>query len=129
MMQKYFFIRTDSKYIKINFHEIIYVEGCKNYTKIITDTRSHLVLITMKRMEEILPASSFQRIHKSFIVSLERVVEFNTDTVYLKDQQLPIGHLYKGVIEKAVLIANDIFCRVLRVAISKANDNSFSKAV
>jgi hypothetical protein len=80
-------------------------------------------------MEEILPVSLFQRIHKSFIVSLERVLEFNTDAVYLKNKELPIGHLYKGVIEKAVLIANDTFCRVVRVAINESNESGFSKAV
>jgi DNA-binding LytR/AlgR family response regulator len=128
-MHNYFFIRTDGKYIKINFQEIIYVEGSKNYTKIITDQRSYLVLITMKRMEEILPASLFQRIHKSFIVSLDRIMEFNTDTVYLKGSELPIGHLYKGVIEKAVIIANDNFCKVVRVAMRKSNESEFSRAV
>jgi DNA-binding LytR/AlgR family response regulator len=128
-MQKFFFIRMDGKYVKINFNEIIYVEGCKNYIKIITDLKSYLVLITMKRMEEILPAILFQRIHKSFIVSLERVLEFNTDSVYLKNKELPIGHLYKGVIERAVVIANDSFCRVVRVAINENNDNRFSRAV
>lgn len=117
-MQKFFFIRMDGKYVKINFNEIIYVEGCKNYIKIITDLKSYLVLITMKHMEEILPASSFRRIHKSFIVSLERVLEFNTDSVYLKNKELPIGHLYKGVIERAVIIANDNFCKVFRGAMS-----------
>ena len=44
------------------------------------------VLITMKRMEEILPIALFQRIHKSYIVSLERVLEFNTDSVFLKNK-------------------------------------------
>ena len=128
-MKKFFFVRMDGKYVKIDFNKIIYVEGCKNYLKIVTDLRSYLVLITMKRMVEILPASSFQRIHKSFIVSLERVLEFNTDAVYLKNKELPIGHLYKGVIERSVTIANDSFCRVVRVAMNESNDINFSRAV
>ena len=128
-MHKYFFIRTDGKYIKINFHEILFVEGSKNYTKIITDHRTYLVLITMKKMEEILPAGLFQRIHKSFIISLDRIVEFNTDAVYLKGRELPIGHLYRGVIEKVVLIANDNYCKVVRVGMIENTDVGFSKAV
>ena len=128
-MQNFFFIRLDGKYVKINFSDIVYVEGCKNYIKIITDLRSYLVLITMKRMEEILPASLFQRIHKSFIVSLEKVLEFNRYSVYLKNKELPIGHLYKGVIERAVIIANDNFCKVFRVAISESSENELSNAV
>jgi DNA-binding LytR/AlgR family response regulator len=128
-MQNFFFIRMDGKYVKINLNEIIYVEGCKNYIKIITDLKSYMVLITMKRMEELLPASLFQRIHKSFIVSLERVIEFNTESVYLKNKELPIGHLYKGAIERVVVIANDTFCRVVRVAMSENNERELSKAI
>ena len=106
-MQQYFFIRTNGKYLKINFQEILYIEGCRNYLKIATETKTHLVLLTMKRLEQLLPVSSFRRIHKSFIVSLDKIIEFDADTVYLKNKQLPIGQLYKGELEKAVLIVND----------------------
>ncbi len=106
-MQKFFFIRMDGKYVKINFSEIIYIEGCKNYLKIITENKTHLVLLTMKRLEQLLPVTSFRRIHKSFIVSLDKIIEFDADTVYLKNKQLPIGQLYKGELEKAVMIINE----------------------
>ena len=106
-MQQYFFIRTNGKYSKINFQEILYIEGCRNYLKIITENKTHLVLITMKRLEQLLPVSSFRRIHKSFIVSLDKIVEFDADTVYLKNKQLPIGQLYKGELEKAVKIIHE----------------------
>lgn len=106
-MQKYFFIRANGKYVKINFSEILFVEGCRNYLRIITENKAHLVLLTMKRLEQLLPATSFRRIHKSFIVSLDKIIEFDADTVYLKNKQLPIGQLYKGELEKAVMIVND----------------------
>ena len=67
-MEKYFFIKTDRKYIKLCFSEILYVEGSRNYTKIFTETKQYLVLITMKRLNQFLPTSLFVRIHKSFIV-------------------------------------------------------------
>ncbi|MEI2739772.1 MAG: LytTR family DNA-binding domain-containing protein [Chitinophagaceae bacterium] len=106
-MQKFFFIRTNGRYVKINFNDIIFVEGCKNYIKIITDSKSYLVLITMKRMEQLLPLQLFARIHKSYIVSLDKVLEFDAEKVCLKDKQLPIGTQYRGALEKAVIIAND----------------------
>ena len=106
-MQQYFFIRMNGRYLKINFQEILYIEGCKNYLKIITENKTHLVLLTMKRLEQLLPVSLFRRVHKSFIVSLDKIIEFDADTVYLKNKQLPIGQLYKGELEKAVLIVND----------------------
>ena len=106
-MQKFFFIKSNGKYLKISFNEIVFVEGCRNYIKIITDNKAYLVLIAMKRMEQLLPVNMFRRIHKSFIVSLDRIVEFDAERVYLKNKELPIGQLYKGKLEKSVMIVND----------------------
>ena len=106
-MQKYFFIKLNGKHVKINFFEILYAEGCRNYIKIITESKAYLVLITMKRLEQILPAGMFTRIHKSFIVSLEKIIEFDPERVYIKGKELPIGQQYKGELEKAVLIASE----------------------
>jgi DNA-binding LytR/AlgR family response regulator len=107
LMQKYFFIKNNGKHVKVNFFEIAYAEGCRNYIKIVTDKKSYLVLITMKRIEQLLPSNMFRRIHKSFIVSLDRVLEFDSERVYLKDKELPIGQVYKGELEKSVMIVND----------------------
>ncbi|MBK6991832.1 MAG: LytTR family transcriptional regulator [Chitinophagaceae bacterium] len=106
-MKKYFFIRTDGKYVKLCFNEILYAEGSRNYTKIFTETKQYLVLITMKRLEQFLPDNLFVRIHKSFIISLEKIVQFDKETVWLKDKELPVGHQYRNELEKSVLIVND----------------------
>ena len=81
-MKKYFFIRTDGKYVKLCFNEILYAEGSRNYTKIFTETKQYLVLITMKRLEQFLPDNLFVRIHKSFIISLEKSVLIVNDAEY-----------------------------------------------
>ncbi|HKC34642.1 MAG TPA: LytTR family DNA-binding domain-containing protein [Chitinophagaceae bacterium] len=104
-MRDYFFIREKGKYVKIDFHDIMYVEGCKNYLKIVTPGKAYLVLLTMKKLEQLLPSWSFKRGHKSFIVSLDRISEFDSEIVYLKDKHIPIGEQYKGVLERSVLIA------------------------
>ena len=106
-MIRYFFIRTDGKYVKLCFSEILYAEGSRNYIKIFTETKQYLVLITMKRLEQFLPTSLFTRIHKSFIVSLEKIVQFDKERVWLKDKELPVGHQYRNELEKSVLIIND----------------------
>lgn len=115
-MQQYFFIRANGRYIKINFNEILFIEGCRNYTKLVTDSKTLLILITMKRMEQLLPINLFRRIHKSFIVSLERITEFDNSLVLVKDKQLPIGTQYKGILEKSVLIANDAMSEAMSPA-------------
>jgi DNA-binding LytR/AlgR family response regulator len=106
-MQKYFFIKMDGRFIKVFYQDILYVEGSRNYSKIITETKQYLVLLTMKRLEEFLPASLFKRIHKSFIVSLEKIAEFDKETVKLKNAELPIGHHYRSELEKVVPIISD----------------------
>lgn len=106
-MLKYFFIKTNGKYVKICYQDILYVEGSRNYTKIITATKQYLVLLSMKRLEQFLPVNLFKRIHKSFIVSLDKIIEFDKEMVKLKDKDLPIGHHYRNELEKSVPIVND----------------------
>ena len=107
-MSKCFFIKTDGKYIKVCYQDILYIEGSRNYTKIITETKQYLVLLTMKKLEQFLPSGLFKRIHKSFIVSLEKIVEFDKENVKLENAELPIGHHYRNELEKVVPIVNDI---------------------
>ena len=104
-MKKYFFIRTNGRYVRINFQDIIYLEGRRNYIRIVTESGFYMTLITMKQIEQLLPAALFRRIHKSYIVSMDRVVEFDSDTVYLKNKQLPIGENYRQAFENSLLIA------------------------
>ncbi len=106
-MQEYFFFRIDGKYVKINFSEIIYIEGCRNYLKIISDKKKYMVLMTMKRIAELLPTCLFQRIHKSYIISLNKVAEFDKEFVWLNDKELPISYHYRNVLENAFTIARE----------------------
>jgi DNA-binding LytR/AlgR family response regulator len=106
-MRKFFFIKSERRYIKLNFDDILYIEGCKNYIKIVTEKKTYLILFSMKAIENFLPVHLFRRIHKSFIVSLDKVVAFDSSYVYLTDKKLPVGVLYKGELEKYILIANE----------------------
>jgi DNA-binding LytR/AlgR family response regulator len=94
-MQMFFFIKNKGEYVKVNFHELVYVEARKNYMKLMTESKSFLVLITMKELEDILPRDQFCRVHKSYIVSLERIISFDSDYVVIKNLSLPLGLNYK----------------------------------
>ena len=99
----YIFVKADKKLIKINFSEIIYIEGLKDYVLIHTDQSRIITLQTMKSLEEKLPVELFIRAHRSYIVNLNRIKAIigNTIEVLEKDQikQLPIGKNYKDEIE------------------------------
>ncbi|HMP87448.1 MAG TPA: LytTR family DNA-binding domain-containing protein [Lacibacter sp.] len=93
--------------MRINLSEILYIEGSRNYVKIVTETRPLLVLITLKRMENLLPPAQFVRVHKSYIVSLNHVLAFDSDEVDVARQTLPIGSQYRGVLEQKVMVVHE----------------------
>jgi DNA-binding LytR/AlgR family response regulator len=104
----FFFVKADKKLIKINFDDIIYVEGLKDYVIIRLFAGRVITLQTMKSLEERLPQGRFRRIHRSFIVAMDKIVavEGNMIEVMEKDRPklLPIGKNYRDelleIIEK-----------------------------
>jgi DNA-binding LytR/AlgR family response regulator len=91
------FLKTDYRIVKVNISDIRYIEGMSEYLKVWldTDAKPIITLLSMKKMEERLPAN-FMRIHRSYIVNLNKIEEVNKNRVILdKDTYLPIGDLYK----------------------------------
>ncbi|HEY4150889.1 MAG TPA: LytTR family DNA-binding domain-containing protein [Chitinophagaceae bacterium] len=103
-MQSFFFLRHNGKYMKIHFHEIVFVESCKNYVRIVTTSQTWLALLPIKQLEEHLPPELFCRVHRSYIVAIEHVMAFDHTTVYLKDVLIPVGDHYKGRLQNSVII-------------------------
>jgi DNA-binding LytR/AlgR family response regulator len=71
--EEFFFVKADKKLIKINHNEIIYIEGLKDYVIIRMDNQRVITLQTMKSLEEKLPLAKFKRIHRSYIVNIDRI--------------------------------------------------------
>jgi DNA-binding LytR/AlgR family response regulator len=91
------FLKTDYRIVKVNISDIRYIEGMSEYLKVWldTDAKPIITLLSMKKMEERLPAN-FMRIHRSYIINLNKIEEVNKNRVILdKDTYLPIGDLYK----------------------------------
>jgi DNA-binding LytR/AlgR family response regulator len=102
--QPWFFIRSGSRYVKVNLSDIIYAEALKNYVRIVTTQKKWLVLLSMKELQKALPDDQFCRVHRSFIVSLEHVEAFDKDTVYLAQANIPIGESYRRVMEDHIIL-------------------------
>ncbi|MDQ1097973.1 MULTISPECIES: LytR/AlgR family response regulator transcription factor [Chryseobacterium] len=93
----YFFVKCSGQQHRINFVDILYVESIKDYVNIRTETQEYIVLDTLKSMENQLPESSFARIHKSFIVNLDRIKSIGARNVtLLSDQEIPMGESYRA---------------------------------
>lgn len=88
--------------LRVPYEDILYIEGSRDYMKIFTTTRQYLVHLTMKKLEEILPASAFVRTHKSYIVSLKRIRAVRTTELVLNEQTvIPVSPNYKDQVMKS----------------------------
>jgi DNA-binding LytR/AlgR family response regulator len=96
------FIRSEGKFFRISFSDILYVEGMKDYLKIHTPEHVIITHQTMVDMENILPAEHFFRIHKSYIISIKRIKTVFGNSVDMGKVQLPIGLNYKERIMRFV---------------------------
>jgi DNA-binding LytR/AlgR family response regulator len=92
----FMFVKHDNKLVKINFADMLYVEGMQNFVRIHTNTKSYLITHTMKAMEEILPANSFIRVHKSYIVAMNAITTVYGNTIEIGSTQIPIGSNFKA---------------------------------
>lgn len=91
------FVKTDYRVVRIAIADIRYIEGMSEYLKIHLDGQKPIItLLSMKKMEDYLPSTLFMRIHRSYIVNLQKIREVNKNRVILDaDTSLPIGDLYK----------------------------------
>jgi DNA-binding LytR/AlgR family response regulator len=89
------FIKSGSKFFKVNFSEIIYVQAMKDYVRIFTKEIQLISHQTMNELEAMLPSKQFIRIHKSYIVSINHIKIIYGNTVEIDSITLPIGNNYK----------------------------------
>jgi DNA-binding LytR/AlgR family response regulator len=103
-IKDYFFVKASGKLVKINFAEIKYVEGMKDYLKIYTTAQTIVTHQTMKAMEEMLPSSMFMRVHKSYIISLAAIKSIDTTSIFLDMDrvEIPLGSTYKDALMQVV---------------------------
>jgi DNA-binding LytR/AlgR family response regulator len=90
------FIKSGSKFFKINFSEILYIEAMKDYLKIHTADYKLVTLQTMGEMENLLPAKQFLRVHKSFIVAVAHIKTVYGSSIEMEKTTVPIGLSYKN---------------------------------
>lgn len=96
---QFFFVKADKKLVKVNFDEIVYIEGLKDYVIIKNENTRVITLQTMKSLEEKLPTSTFRRIHRSFIVNMNKIQALDGNVVEVLEKgqvkHLPIGKNYR----------------------------------
>ncbi|WP_460586091.1 LytR/AlgR family response regulator transcription factor [Hymenobacter arcticus] len=97
--EDYIFFKTESKgkMIKLRVSDIVYVEGLKNYVSVNTLEESVITLLNIKDLEERLPSRQFMRVHKSYIVSLDKISAIDGNQIFFKGLKayVPLGETYR----------------------------------
>ena len=107
-MLDFLFVKVDKDYTRVSYSDIIYIEGLKNYVKIVTTKSSYIILVTMKQVEERLPQDKFCRIHRSYIISLNHILQFNSKCVNIGLRALPISEHHRDVLfEKVITLSTE----------------------
>lgn len=103
MEDGHIFVKSDSKLLKISYNEILYVEAFADYVKIwISEDKRIVTLQTMKNMESSLPADRFIRVHRSFIVSVDKITSVQPGIVNLGSKEIPVGKNYKDRLQELI---------------------------
>ena len=104
----FIFIRSNGKYFRVDFADILWVESRQNYVQVVTTQKSYVILHTMKQLEAALPPTDFCRIHRSFIISILHLEAFDNQQVYIQDKTFPMKDRYRReLMDKINILVND----------------------
>ncbi|ATL49656.1 DNA-binding response regulator [Chitinophaga caeni] len=95
----YLFLTVQKKKVKIFFSEILYVESQREYIKIVTTKKPFISRMSTHEIEDLLPAHIFKRIHRSFIISIDKLESYTAESVEINGVSIPIGRAYRDVVE------------------------------
>jgi two-component system LytT family response regulator len=97
MEPDFMFVRSEYENVKINFSDILFIEGLKDYVKIYTtDNKFTLTLISLIKLENTLSSKGFSRIHRSYIINIKYVKSIQKNKVLIADKRIPISESYKN---------------------------------
>jgi DNA-binding LytR/AlgR family response regulator len=91
----FLFIKAEDKLIKLKKDDILFLESMRDYVKFVTPARNYITYSTLKNMEEKLIGPNFLKVHRSYIVNINKIDDIRGNTIYLLGNQIPIGKGHK----------------------------------
>ncbi|KRD12505.1 two-component system response regulator [Flavobacterium sp. Root901] len=97
------FIKVDKKMMKINIEEILFIEGMKEYIKVVTPDKTYITHKSLTSLSEELPGDRFLRIHKSYVIALNKVKSIEGNRIQIQSYTIPIGRNYSKDVKNRIL--------------------------
>ncbi|WP_320018377.1 LytTR family DNA-binding domain-containing protein [Labilibaculum manganireducens] len=97
--QAFIFVKSEKKMVKVFLHEILYIESLRNYVSIYQENGQEIITLnTISNIEEKLPETNFLRVHRSFIIAIDKIESFTSSLVQVEQKYIPIGRNYKSMV-------------------------------
>ena len=90
-----FFIKTEGKFIRLNYQDILYIESLGDYVKYFTDSKFYLTHSTLKAVEEKMKTKYFMKVHRSYIVNLNKIKDIQDNSIVINGKVIPISKSMK----------------------------------
>ena len=100
---EYFFVKSERRYFKINYKDILFIEGLKDYVIIQLDEQRVITRMNLKNIFELLPKHDFLRVNKSYIVNTKHIDSFDNNDIFIKTHEITIGNTYRDAFFKAFM--------------------------
>jgi DNA-binding LytR/AlgR family response regulator len=91
----YFFVKTEFRMQRVDFKDILFIEGMSEYLRIVTSKEKIMTLQNFKTIEESLPSENFVRVHKSFLVAIDKIESVEKSRIKIGDKLIPVSNTYK----------------------------------
>lgn len=92
--QEYLFLKVGNRIQKIATRDILFIEGMKDYLRIHTTQEKIMTLLSFAKLEELLPAREFARVHRSFMIAIDKISHIEKNRIQIADQVIPISDTY-----------------------------------
>ena len=93
----FMFVKTEYRLERVDFETILYIEGMKDYLRIVCNSKKIMTLQSFVQIESMLPVNSFCRVHKSFIVAIDKVESIERGVIRIGGQRIPVSNTYKEI--------------------------------
>jgi DNA-binding LytR/AlgR family response regulator len=101
---EFLFIKSEDKLVKLVKNDIFFIESMRDYVKFVTAGKNYMTYSTLKNLEEKLNGGVFLKVHRSFIVNINKIDDIRGNTIYLQGNQIPIGKGHKDELVKRLNI-------------------------
>ncbi len=103
VQEDFIFVKSDRRYFKVNLHDILFIEGLKDYVIIQLEKQRIITRMTVKSIHEILPQDLFLRVNRSYIINRNRIDSFDNNDVFIGSHEIAIGNMYRDEFFEQVL--------------------------